>query len=85
MKIIYVLKISDIDRSLKVKEINKYFNQCKQSYSRFPAKDGKSEGFGEIHFSKKDTAKYFIQKYNRTKLCGRKQLIMVLKKRKAPK
>ena len=85
MKIIYVVKITNIDKSLKVKEINKYFNECKKSYSHFPAKDGKSEGYGEVHFSKKETAKDFIQKYNRINLCGQKQLNMLLKKRKVPK
>ena len=81
-KIIYVVKITNIDTSLKIKDINRFFNTCKCSYQKFPAKDGKSEGNGEIHFSKKENAKSFINKYNKIKLCGRKQISMKLTKRK---
>ena len=55
-KIIYVVKITNIDTSLKIKDINRFFNTCKCSYQKFPAKDGKSKGNGEIHFSKKEIA-----------------------------
>ena len=86
-KIIYVVKISNIDTSLKIKNINKYFNECGSncSYQKFPAKNGKSEGYGEIHFPKKETAKSFIDKYNKISLCGKKQVNMVLRKRRVPK
>ena len=81
-KIIYVVKITNIDTSLKIKDINRFFNTCKCSYQKFPAKDGKSKGNGEIHFSKKENAKSFINKYNKIKLCGRKEVSMKLTKRK---
>ena len=81
-KIIYVVKITNIDTSLKIKDINKFFNTCKCSYQKFPSKDGKSEGNGEIHFSKKENAKSFINNYNKIKLCGRKEISMKLTKRK---
>ena len=81
-KNIYVVKINNIDKSLKIKDINRFFNGCGNSYQKFPAKDGKSEGYGEIHFSKKEMAKSFIQKYNRISLCGKKQIKMILQKRK---
>ena len=79
-KIIYVVKITNIDTSLKIKDINRFFNTCKCSYQKFPSKDGKSVGYGEIHFSKKENAKSFINKYNKIKLCGRKQISMKLAK-----
>ena len=82
VKNIYVVKIKNIDKSLKIKDINRFFNGCGNSYQKFPAIDGKSEGYGEMHFSKKAMAKSFIQKYNRISICGKKQINMVLKKRK---
>ena len=81
-KIVYVVKIKNIDTSLKIKDINRFFNGCGSSCQKFPAKDGKSEGHGEIHFSKKETAKSLIKKYNKMSLCGKQKIIMTLKKRK---
>lgn len=81
-KIVYVVKIKNIDTSLKIKDINRFFNGCGSSFQKFPAKDGKSEGQGEIHFSKKETAKSLIKKYNKMSLCGKQKIIMTLKKRK---
>lgn len=85
-KIVYVVKISNIDTSLKIKDINKFFNGFGNGYQKFPAtKDGNSEGFGEMHFSKKERAKSIIEKLNKTNLCGKKQIIMRLIKRRVPK
>ncbi len=81
-KIIYVVKITNIDTSLKIKDINRFFNTCKCSYQKFPSNNGKSVGNGEVHFSKKENAKSFINKYNKINLCGRKQISMKLTKRK---
>jgi len=80
-KVIYVVKISNIDTSLKVKRINGFFNGCRSAEKKFPAKNGKSIGFGEMTFSKKDTAKKVIKEFNGIKLCGAKQIIMRLRKR----
>ena len=80
-KAIYVVKITNIDTSIKIKDINRFFNGCGSSEQKFPAKEGRSTGFGEIIFSKKETAKKLIEKYNRIKLCGTKQITMKLKKR----
>ena len=91
MKIIYVVEIKNIDKSLKIKDINRFFNEGESGkgigccYQKFPAKEGKSEGYGEIHFPKKEKAKSFIQKYNRINLCGQKQINMTLKKRRTIK
>ena len=83
-KAIYVVKITNIDTSIKIKDINRFFNGCGSSEQKFPAKEGRSTGFGEIIFSKKETAKKLIVKYNRIKLCGTKQITMKLKKRIKP-
>ena len=83
-KAIYVVKITNIDTSIKIKDINRFFNGCGSSEQKFPAKEGRSTGFGEIIFSKKETAKKLIEKYNRIKLCGTKQITMKLKKRIKP-
>ena len=82
-KIIFIAKISNIDTSLKIKDINKFFNGCNCSYQKFPSENGKSKGYGEIHFSKKEIAKSFIKKYNKIHLCGRKEINMKLTKRRA--
>ena len=80
-KVNYVVKITNIDTSLKIKDINRYFNGCGCFLQKFPAEEGKSLGYGEIHFSKKETAKAIIQKYNNINLCGSKKILMKLTKR----
>ena len=80
-KVIYVVKISNIDTSLKVKQINEIFNGCGRADQKFPAKNGKSIGYGEMTFSKKETAKKVIKKFNGYKLCEAKKIIMKLRKR----
>ena len=80
-KVIYVVKISNIDTSLEVKKINGFFNGCGCAEQKFPAKNGKSIGSGEIIFSKKETAKRMIKKFNGINLCGDKKIIMRLRKR----
>ena len=58
---IYIVEISNIDTSLIIKDINRFFNGCGGSLQRFPAYDnGKSKGYGEIHFTRKETAKATI-------------------------
>ena len=79
---IYIVNVRNIDTNLKVKDINKYFNGCQQSYQKFFSKEGKSLGYGKIHFSSEDAANATIRKYNGTNLGGRKNIIMTLKKSK---
>ena len=76
----YVVKITNIDKSMKIKDINRYFNECGCSKQNFPAVKGKSQGYGEIHFSKKETAKLLIDKFNRLNLCGSKINMKLTKK-----
>ena len=79
-KIEYVVKITNIDKSMKIKDLNRYFNKCGSSKQNFPAIKGKSQGYGEIHFSKKETAKLLIDKFNRMNLCGSKINMKLTKK-----
>ena len=81
-KVIYVVHVSNIDKSLNIKDINKFFNGYGRYHQKFPEKEGKSVGYGEMHFLKKETAKSFIQKFNKINLCGKKQINMILKKRR---
>jgi RNA recognition motif-containing protein len=79
-KVVYVVKITNIDTSLKIKDLNRYFNGCGASLQKFPAIEGKSQGYGEIHFPKRESAKLIIKKFNRMSLCGSKQINMRLTK-----
>ena len=79
-KVEYVVKITNIDKSMKIKDLNRYFNECGCSKQNFPAVRGKSQGYGEIHFSKKETAKLLIDKFNRMNLCGSKINMKLTKK-----
>ena len=81
-KVIYIVHVSNIDKSLNIKDINKFFNGYGRYHQKFPEKEGKSIGYGEIYFLKKETAKSFIQKFNKINLCGKKQINMILKKRR---
>ena len=80
-KVIYVIKISNIDTNLKIKDINKHFTGCGCCLQKFPAIEGKSKGYGEIHFYKKAVAKLVIKKFNKHNLGGAKQISMKLIKR----
>ena len=79
--IIYIVKISNIDKNLKIKDINKNFTGCGCKLQKFPADKGKSKGYGEIHFTKKTTAKHLIQKLNNSNLGGESQISLKLIKR----
>jgi hypothetical protein len=79
--IIYIVKISNIDKNLKIKDINKNFTGCGCKLQKFPSDKGKSKGYGEIHFTKKTTAKHLIQKLNNSNLGGKSQISLKLIKR----
>ena len=76
-----MIKISNIDTNLKIKDINKYFTGCGCCLQKFPAIEGKSKGYGEIHFYKKAIAKSVMKKFNKNDLGGTKQISMKLIKR----
>ena len=80
-RVIYVVKISNIDTNLKIKDINKNFTGCGCCLQKFPAIEGKSKGNGEICFHKKTAAKHIIKNFNGNKLGGSKQISMKLIKR----
>ena len=81
-KYVYIVNVKNIDTNLKVKEINKFFNGCQQSYQKFFSKEGKSLGYGRIHFTNEDAANAVIKKYNGKNLGGKKNICMTLKKSK---
>ena len=78
--IVYIVNIRNIDKNLKVKEINKHFNGCGCSYQKFFSKEGKSLGYGKIHFASEDAAKAAIAKYNGDTLGGKKKILMSMRK-----
>ena len=79
-KIIYIVYVKNIDKNLKVREINKHFNGCGCSYQKFYSNEGKSLGYGKISFVSEDTAKAAIAKYNGDNLGGKKRIVMSLRK-----
>jgi hypothetical protein len=81
-KYVNIVNVKNIDTNLKVKEINKFFNGCQQSYQKFFSKEGKSLGYGRIHFTNEDAANAVIKKYNGKNLGGKKNICMTLKKSK---
>ena len=80
-KVLYVVKITNIDKNLKIKDINKNFTGCGCALQKFPAIEGKSKGYGEIHFSKITLARHLIQKFNKNNLGGKSEISMKLIKR----
>ena len=79
---IYTVNVRNIDTNLKIKEINKCFTGCQQSYQKFYSKEGKSLGFGKIQFASEEAAKKVMEKFNGEKLGGNKSIIMTLVKKK---
>jgi len=80
-KYVYSVNVKNIDTNLKVKEINKFYNGCQQSYQKFFSKEGKSLGYRRIHFTSEDAANALIKKYNGKNL-GVKNICMTMKKSK---
>ena len=67
---------------MKVKEINKIFNGLQQSYQKFYSKEGKSIGYGKIHFANEEAANLAIKKFNGNNLGGKRNIVMTLQKNK---
>ena len=81
-KVVYVVNVQNIDKNLKVKDINKIFNGLQQSYQRFFSKEGKSIGYGKLHFNTEELAKAAILKFNGNNLGGKRNIVMSLQKNK---
>ena len=81
-KCIYIVNVRNIDINLKVKEINKLFNGLQQSYQKFYSKEGKSIGYGKIHFANEEAANLAIKKFNGNNLGGKRNIVMTLQKNK---
>ena len=78
--VVYIVNIRNIDKDLKVKEINKHFNGCGCSSQKFFSKEGKSLGYGKIFFANEDTARSCIAKYSGDTLGGKKKIMMTFQK-----
>ena len=81
-KVIYVVNVRNIDKTLKVKEINKLFSGLQQSYQKFYAKKGNSLGYGKLHFNTEEAANIAIKKFNGNNLGGKRSVVMTLQKNK---
>ena len=79
---IYIVNIRNIDINLKVKDINKIFTGLQQSYQKFYSKEGKSIGYGKIHFVTEEAANLAIKKFNGHNLGGKRNIVMTLQKNK---
>ena len=81
-KVIFIVNVRNIDKNLKVKEINKLFNGLQQSYQKFFSKEGKSLGYGRLHFNTEEAANEAIKKFNGNNLGGKRNVVMTLRKNK---
>ena len=80
--VIFIVNVKNIDKHLKVKEINKLFNGLQQSYQKFFSKEGKSLGYGRLHFNTEEAANEAIKKFNGNNLGGKRNVVMTLRKNK---
>ena len=80
-KLVFIVNVKNIDKNLKVKEINKLFNGLQQSYQKFFAKEGKSLGYGKLQFNNEEAAKEAIKKFNGNNLGGKRNVVMSLEKK----
>ena len=80
--VIFIVNVKNIDKNLKVKEINKLFNGLQQSYQKFFSKEGKSLGYGRLHFNTEEAANEAIKKFNGNNLGGKRNVVMTLRKNK---
>lgn len=77
-----IVLVKNIDKNLKVKDINKYFNGLGCSQQKFPKKEGKSTGVGRLYFSSEETANEVMKKFKQETLGGHRKIIMTLQKYK---
>ena len=80
--VIFIVNVKNIDKNLKVKEINKLFNGLQQSYQKFFSKEGKSLGYGRLHFNTEEASNEAIKKFNGNNLGGKRNVVMTLRKNK---
>ena len=78
----YIVLVKNIDKNLKVKDINKYFNGLGCSQQKFPKKEGKSTGVGRLYFANEETANEVMKKFKQETLGGNRKIVMKLQKYK---
>ena len=78
-----IVLVKNIDKNLKVKDINKYFNGLGCSQQKFPKKEGKSTGVGRLYFANEETANEVMKKFKQETLGGNRKIVMKLQKYKA--
>ena len=77
-----IVLVKNIDKNLKVKDINKYFNGLGCSQQKFPKKEGKSTGVGRLYFANEETANEVMKKFKQETLGGNRKIVMKLQKYK---
>ena len=77
-----IVLVKNIDKNLKVKDINKYFNGLGCSQQKFPKKEGKSTGVGKLFFANEETANEVMKKFKQETLGGHRKIVMTLQKYK---
>ena len=77
-----IVLVKNIDKNLKVKDINKYFNGLGCSQQKFPKKEGKSTGVGRLYFANEETANEVMKKFKNETLGGNRKIVMKLQKYK---
>ena len=77
-----IVLVKNIDKNLKVKDINKYFNGLGCSQQKFPKKEGKSTGVGRLYFANEETANEVMKKFKQETLGGHRKIVMTLQKYK---
>ena len=76
----YKLKITNIDKELKTKDINRQFNNCGCKVRRFKGINGKTIGEGYIIFDDKEKARRTMEFLEVSNLGGKIKLKMELEK-----
>ena len=76
----YKLKITNIDKELKTKDINRQFNNCGCKVRRFKGINGKTIGEGYIIFDAKEKARRTMEFLEVSNLGGKIKLKMELEK-----
>ena len=79
-KCLYKLKINNIDKNLKIKDINRQFNSCGCKIRKFKGKNGKSNGEGYLIFDDEARAWNIMEELEMNNLGGKTELIMKIEK-----
>ena len=79
-KFLYKLKINNIDKNLKIKDINRQFNSCGCKIRKFKGKNGKSNGEGYLIFDDEARAWNIMEELEMNNLGGKTELIMKIEK-----